>query len=45
MMKILQILPAFYPAHAYGGTVEVAYQLSMKPSQNFDIINVEGKEK
>ena len=27
-MKILQVIPAFYPAHAYGGTVEVAYRLS-----------------
>ena len=27
-MKILQVISAFYPAHAYGGTVEVAYHLS-----------------
>jgi glycosyltransferase involved in cell wall biosynthesis len=27
-MKILHVIPAFYPASAYGGTVEVAYQLS-----------------
>ena len=27
-MKILQVIPAFYPAHAYGGTVEVAYHIS-----------------
>ena len=27
-MKILQVIPAFYPAQAYGGTVEVAYRLS-----------------
>ena len=27
-MKILQMIPAFYPAQAYGGTVEVAYHLS-----------------
>jgi glycosyltransferase involved in cell wall biosynthesis len=27
-MKILQVIPAFYPAHAYGGTVEVAYRIS-----------------
>jgi len=27
-MRILQMNPAFYPAMAYGGTVEVAYQLS-----------------
>jgi len=27
-MKILQMIPAFYPARAYGGTVEVAYHLS-----------------
>lgn len=27
-MKILHIIPEFYPASAYGGTVEVAYQLS-----------------
>lgn len=44
-MKILQMIPAFYQAQAYGGTVEVAYQLSMNPSQNFDIINVGGNER
>jgi glycosyltransferase involved in cell wall biosynthesis len=27
-MKILQMIPAFYPAVAYGGTVNVAYYLS-----------------
>lgn len=27
-MKILQVIPAFYPAMAYGGTVAVAYHLS-----------------
>ena len=27
-MKILQMIPAFYPAVAYGGTVNVAYHLS-----------------
>ena len=27
-MKILQVIAAFYPAQAYGGTVEVAYRLS-----------------
>ena len=27
-MKILQVIPAFYPAMAYGGTVTVAYHLS-----------------
>ena len=27
-MKILQVIPAFYPAHAYGGSVEVAYHIS-----------------
>ena len=27
-MKFLQVIPAFYPAHAYGGTVEVAYHIS-----------------
>lgn len=27
-MKILQMIPAFYPALAYGGTVKVAYDLS-----------------
>jgi len=27
-MKILQMIPAFYPAMAYGGTVNVAYYLS-----------------
>lgn len=27
-MKILQMIPAFYPALAYGGTVAVAYHLS-----------------
>lgn len=27
-MKILQLIPAFYPAFGYGGTVRVAYELS-----------------
>ncbi|MDR9756681.1 MAG: glycosyltransferase family 4 protein [Thermoanaerobacterales bacterium] len=27
-MKILQMIPAFYPAMAYGGTVNVAYNMS-----------------
>ena len=27
-MKILQMIPAFYPAMAYGGTVAVSYQIS-----------------
>lgn len=27
-MKILQVIPAFYPAWAYGGTVNAAYHLS-----------------
>jgi len=27
-MKILQLIPAFYPAFAYGGTVNVAYNIS-----------------
>ncbi len=27
-MKILQLNPAFYPAFAYGGTVNVSYNLS-----------------
>jgi glycosyltransferase involved in cell wall biosynthesis len=27
-MKILQMIPAFYPALAYGGTVNVAYNIS-----------------
>ncbi len=26
-MKILQLNPAFYPAFAYGGTVNVSYNL------------------
>ena len=26
--KILQMIPAFYPAVAYGGTVAVSYQIS-----------------
>lgn len=32
-MKILHMNPAFYPATAYGGTVEVAYRLTTKLSQ------------
>jgi glycogen synthase len=27
-VKILQLNPAFYPAFAYGGTVNVSYNLS-----------------
>ena len=29
-MKILHLIPSFYPAFGYGGTVRVAYELSKR---------------
>jgi len=44
-MKILQMNPAFYPAFAYGGTVNVSYNLSKSLAQRehdieLSIINI-----
>ena len=39
-MKILQVIGAFYPAQAYGGTVEVAYRLSKELVRRGHVVTV-----